>query len=63
MVYHEYPAPEKACTGRLCWIWGVYAIAMAWLWNGLTAAGIPALAIWAMAGFAGAMLLLATREI
>lgn len=63
MVYHEYPAPRRACTGKLFWIWGVYAMAMCWLWNGLTAVGLPPIGIWALAGLAGAALLLATREI
>lgn len=63
MVYHEYKAPERICTGKLFFIWGAYAIGMCWLWNGLTAAGFSGLAIWALAGLAGALVLLATREI
>ena len=63
MVYHEFNPPGKACTGRLFWIWGVYAMAMCWIWNGLTAAGVPAACIWAVAGLAGVLVLLATREI
>ena len=62
MVYHEYESSGRVCTGRLFWIWGVYAVAMTWLWNGLTAAGFPAVAIWALAGLAGVALLVATRE-
>lgn len=62
MVYHEYKVPGPVCTARLFWIWGVYAMAMCWLWNGLGAAGFPAVAIWGLAGLAGVVLLLATRE-
>lgn len=63
MYYYEPKAPERICTGKLIWIWAVYAFAMAWLWNGLTAAGFSAPAIWSLAGIAGALVLLATREI
>lgn len=63
MFYFEPKAPERVCAGKLLWIWGVYAVAMSWLWNGLTAAGFPALDVWALAAFAGAIVLAATREI
>ncbi|HEY1976506.1 MAG TPA: hypothetical protein VGG89_08180 [Candidatus Baltobacteraceae bacterium] len=63
MVYHDYSGPGNVCTGKLFWIWGIYAVVMLWLWNGLTAAGLPAFAIWALAGVAGTLVLLATREI
>jgi hypothetical protein len=63
MFYYEPEASQRTCTGKLLCIWGVYAIAMSWLWNGLTAAGFPALSIWAAAGVAGVLVLAATREI
>ncbi len=63
MLYREYTIPQRVCTGKLFWIWGAYAYAMWWVWNGLTAAGFPTPAVWGVAGLAGAMLLLATREI
>lgn len=62
MFYFESKAPESACARELFCIWGCYAIVMTWLWNGLTAAGFPAPAIWALAGAAGLMLLQWTRE-
>lgn len=63
MFYYEPKAQEGICTGKLVCIWGVYAFAMSWLWNGLTAAGFSAPCIWALAGIAGALVLAATREI
>ncbi|HZY98845.1 MAG TPA: hypothetical protein VFE36_04690 [Candidatus Baltobacteraceae bacterium] len=63
MVFFKPKAPAGICTGKLLWIWAAYAFAMAWMWNALTAAGLPAAAIWALAGLAGTALLLATREI
>lgn len=63
MLYYEPKAPERICSGKLLWIWAVYAVAMSWLWNVLMAARFPAPAIWALAGIAGVLVLLATREI
>ena len=62
MLYQPKPT-DAICSGKLVWIWGAYALGMSWLWNGLTAAGFPAGSIWALAGLAGVMVLLATREI
>jgi len=62
-LYHQHGVPESVCTGRLFWIWGVYAATMAWLWNGLTAGGVPPAIVWILAGFIGAALLSVTREI
>lgn len=62
MLYQPKPS-EAICTGKFVCIWSAYALGMSWLWNGLTAAGFPAGCIWALAGLAGVMLLLATREI
>lgn len=62
MVYYEYRLRQRACIARLFWVWGVYAMAMCWLWNGLTAAGFSSGAVWALAGVAGVLVLLATRE-
>ena len=63
MVYHEYKVPESACAGRLFWIWGAYALGMLWLWNGLTAVGLPPSLIWLVAAAIGGCLLACTLEI
>ena len=63
MLYNELQPRERACTGKLLWIWGAYALAMLWLWHGLTAVGLPSIVIWGIAAVAGAAVLLATREI
>lgn len=63
MLYREYKVPAEVCTGKLLWIWGVYAFAMSWLWSALTAAGFSAGVIWTLAALIGAGVHLAIREI
>jgi hypothetical protein len=62
MYYHQPQAPEKPCTGRLFWIWSVYAAAMSWLWSGSEFFGFGHGAVWAIAGVVGLLVLLITRE-
>ena len=63
MLYQQPQVPERMCTGKLLGIWAVYAAGMSWLWHALSANGFSAATIWAVAGVAGAAVLLATREI
>jgi len=63
MVFYSQKARQPVCIARLLWSWCLYALAMVWIWNGLSLAGFPPPAIWTLAWIAGAMVVLATREI
>jgi hypothetical protein len=52
-----------ACSGKLFWIWGLYAGVAAMLWTLTAAAQLPSLVAWLLAGVLGAAVLAATEDL
>ena len=51
------------CSGKLFWVWGLYAGVVAMLCQLTAAAHFPSIVAWLMAGALGAALLAATGEV
>jgi hypothetical protein len=54
--------PGRACSGKLFFTWGLYGLAMAWLWELVARSAPGQAAIWAVALLTGLALLLRTWE-
>jgi hypothetical protein len=52
-----------ASSGKLFWIWGLYAGCASMLWQLVAAAHLPSVVAWLMAGALGAAVLAATEEL
>jgi hypothetical protein len=51
------------CSGKLFWVWGLYAGVAAILWALSTAAQLPSIVAWLLAGALGAAVLAATEDL
>jgi pheromone shutdown protein TraB len=51
------------CSGKLFWVWGLYAGVVAMLGQLIAAAHLPSILAWLMAGALGAATLAATGDV
>jgi hypothetical protein len=51
------------CSGKLFWVWGLYAALVVMLWQLTAAAHLPPILAWIMAGVLGAATLAATGDV
>ena len=54
---------SRPCLWRLVWVWGLFGLGMAWLWESLRGAGLGASVIWTIGAVLAVGLLVLTREI
>jgi hypothetical protein len=54
---------DGVCSGKLLWIWGLYAFLMVLLSHAMAGAGFSQGEVWAAAGLIGVALLVWTKEI
>jgi len=60
--YYPAKASRGICLGRMLFIWGLYGLAMEWIWRLAGGGAVAQTAVWAFAGLAALWLVLVAEE-